>query len=76
LKTRQKPTLKKILAGRWWLMPAIVATQEAEIGRIMILSQPQTNTSRDPVLTIPNTKRAGGVAQVASPEFKNRYCKK
>jgi hypothetical protein len=25
---------------------------------------------------IPNTKRAGGVAQCVGPEFKTRYCKK
>jgi hypothetical protein len=28
-------------AGRWWLTPVIPATQEAEIRRIMVPSQPQ-----------------------------------
>jgi hypothetical protein len=29
----------------------------------------QANSSRDPILKIPNTKRAGGVAQDVGPEF-------
>jgi hypothetical protein len=28
-------------AGRWWLTPVILATQEAEIRRIMVRSQPE-----------------------------------
>jgi hypothetical protein len=28
-----------ILAGHWWLTPVILATWEAEIGRIMVESQ-------------------------------------
>jgi hypothetical protein len=34
----------------------------------------QANSSRDPILKIPNQKRAGGVAQGVGPEFKPQYC--
>jgi hypothetical protein len=36
----------------------------------------QANSSRDPILKVPNPKRAGGVAQGESPEFKPQYHKK
>jgi hypothetical protein len=36
----------------------------------------QANSSRNPILKIPTTKRAGRVAQGESPEFKPQYCKK
>jgi hypothetical protein len=34
----------------WWLTPIIVATQEAEIRRIAVRSQPWANSSRRPYL--------------------------
>jgi hypothetical protein len=43
-------TLKnKNLAGCWWLKPIILATQEEEIRRIMVQSQPWANSSQDPI---------------------------
>jgi hypothetical protein len=41
LKVREK-------AGRWWLRPVILATQEAEIRRIMVRSQPRQIIHRTP----------------------------
>jgi hypothetical protein len=57
-------------------MPIILATQEAEIRRIMVRSQ-----SRQIVLETlsgknPSHKRAGGMAQGLGPEFKPLYQKK
>jgi hypothetical protein len=40
------------------------------------LTQAQANSSRDPISKIPNTKRAGGVAQDVGPKFKPQYCKR
>jgi hypothetical protein len=33
---REAPSLKKFLAGYWWFMPIILATQEVEIKRIAV----------------------------------------
>jgi hypothetical protein len=49
-------------------MPVILATQEAEIRRIMVRSHPGQKTQ--------SQKRAGGVAQGVGPAFKLQYCKK
>jgi hypothetical protein len=38
-------------------MPVIPATQEAEIRRISVRSQPRENSSRDPVSKKPFTKK-------------------
>jgi hypothetical protein len=56
----------------------ILATQEAEIRRIGVQSQPgqivcETLSQKKKK---PSQKRAGGVAQEAGPEFKSQYEKK
>jgi hypothetical protein len=51
-------------------MPVILATQEAEIRRITVRSQPHANNLRDHILKNTITKnRAGGVTQGEGPEF-------
>jgi hypothetical protein len=37
------------LAGYWWLMPVTLATQEAEMRRIAVWSQPWPNSLWDPI---------------------------
>jgi hypothetical protein len=59
-------------------MPVIPATQEAEIRRVAVRSQPMQISSQDPILKIPITqkkkkkeKRAGRAVQgEEGPEFK------
>jgi hypothetical protein len=38
--TRKVEYKISVIAGCWWLTPVILATQEAEISRIMVRSQP------------------------------------
>jgi hypothetical protein len=39
------------------LPTVILATQEAEIRRIVVRNQPQTNSTIDPILKTPDTKK-------------------
>jgi hypothetical protein len=58
-------------------MPVILATQEAEIRRITIRSEPRQTVPRDPILkNAYHKKGTEGVTQGAGPEFKAQYCKK
>jgi hypothetical protein len=61
-------------------MPVILATQEAEIRRMEVQSQPRQIVPRDPISKNPSCththkNRTGGVAQGEGPEFKPQYCK-
>jgi hypothetical protein len=51
--------IKDCISGQalGWLMPVILATQEAEIRRIKVRSQPLPNSPLDPISKIPNTKK-------------------
>jgi hypothetical protein len=58
-------------------MHAILATQEAEIMRISVRSQPWQIVHTRPYLKKkPSQNRADGVVQGVSPKFKNQYHKK
>jgi hypothetical protein len=67
---------KQKLAGCWWLLPVILATQEAKIRRIVVRSQPQQIVFE----TLPGKKnlhKKGLVERLkgVGPEFKRQYCK-
>jgi hypothetical protein len=64
-----------LLAKYQWLMPVILATQEAEIRRIMVQSQPRQIVCKTLSQKNPIQKRAGGVAQGVDLEFKLQYHK-
>jgi hypothetical protein len=63
--------------GRWWLSPVIPATQEAEIRRIAVQSQPRQIVCETLSRKKKNhKKRVGGVAQGVGPEFNSQNCQK
>jgi aspartate-semialdehyde dehydrogenase len=47
----------------WWLTPVILATQEAEIRKIMVRSQPGQIVHETPSQKYPTKNRAGEMAQ-------------
>jgi hypothetical protein len=57
-------------ARHWRLTSVILATQEAEIRRIEVQSQPKQVVQETLSQKSPSQKRAGGVAQGVGPEFK------
>jgi hypothetical protein len=57
-------------------MPVILVTQEAEIRRIAVWSQPGQIVHKTLSQKNISQKKAGGVAQGIGPEFKSQYCKK
>jgi hypothetical protein len=71
--------------GHRWLVSIIQATQEAEIWRIKVRSQPEANSSLDPLIKEKkktqqqqpvHKKKAGVVAPDVGSEFKPQYHKK
>jgi hypothetical protein len=65
----------KELARCLWFMPGILATQKAEIRRIMVQSQPRQIVCETLSQKNPSQKMAGGEAQGVGPEFKPQYSK-
>jgi hypothetical protein len=66
--------------GHWWLTPVILATQEAEMRRIKVRSQPGQTVLETVSQKYPIQQRAGGVAQVieqlpskSEAKFKPQY---
>jgi hypothetical protein len=59
-----------------WLKPVILATQEAEIRKIVVGSQPKQIVHKTLSQKYPSKQRAGGVAQAAGSEFKPQHHKK
>jgi hypothetical protein len=69
---------QKCPAWDWhrWLTPVILATQEAEIRRITVRSQPGKIVHKILAPKYPSQKRAGAVVQGEDPEFKTSTAKK
>jgi hypothetical protein len=57
-------------------MLTILVTQEAEIRRIIVLSQHRQIVGETLSRKSPSQKRAGGVAQSVGPEFKFQHYQK
>jgi hypothetical protein len=58
-----------------WFTPIILATQEAEIRRMVVQRQPRQIVLGTLPQKILHKNRAGGVAQGEGPEFKSKYYK-
>jgi hypothetical protein len=59
-----------------WLTPVILGSQEAEIRRIKVRSQPGQIVRKTLSQKNPSQKRAGGEAEDVGPKFEPQYCKK
>jgi hypothetical protein len=67
---------KKCVTGFQWLTPVILATQEAEIRRIGVRSQPWLIVHETLSRKYPSQKWTGGVTEGVGTEFKPQYRKK
>jgi hypothetical protein len=64
------------VTGCWRRTPVILVTQEAEIRRITVQSQPGQIVHKTLSRKNPSQKMTGGVAQGEGPEFKPQTRKK
>jgi hypothetical protein len=64
---------KIFLYRHQWLMPVILATQIAEIRRIVVRSQPVQRVRQTLSRKTFHKNRADGVTQGEGPEFKPQY---
>jgi hypothetical protein len=67
--TQQDTVFKNNKSGHQWFTPVILATQEAEIRRIVVRSQPGQIVCKILSQKKNHKKRTGRVAQGEGPEF-------
>jgi hypothetical protein len=65
--------MPKLKAGGLWLIPVVLATQDAEIRRMEDQSQPGQRVSQTLFQKTTSQKWADGVAEDVGPEFKPQY---